>query len=89
MSESCSTEECIRGTIHVGTPKGTIEPLHGLQTYITGNRRNPRATIVMYPDVFSHQLINNKLIADAYTRSGEYLVLMPDFFNGDPVPLHA
>jgi dienelactone hydrolase len=41
----------------------------------------------MYPDVFSHQLINNKLIADAYAKSGEYLVYMPDFFKGEPVPL--
>ncbi|KAJ4356685.1 uncharacterized protein N0V89_004721 [Didymosphaeria variabile] len=80
-------EECISGTIHAGLPQGTIEPLHGLDTYIIGNRTNPRAIIVIYSDVFSHTLPNNKLIADAYAKSGEYLVYMPDFFEGDPVKL--
>jgi dienelactone hydrolase len=32
-------------------------------------------------------LPNNKIIADAYAASGEYLVLLPDFFKGDPVGL--
>ena len=41
--------------------------------------RNPRATIVMFSDVFSLELPNNKLIADAYAKSGEYLVYLPDF----------
>lgn len=80
-------EECISGTIHAGQPQGTIEPLHGLDTYIIGNRTNPRAIIVIYSDVFSHSLPNNKLIADSYAKSGEYLVYMPDFFEGDPVKL--
>ena len=41
----------------------------------------------MYSDVFGLPLPNNKLIADAYSRSGEYLVYLPDFFKGDPVQL--
>lgn len=52
-----------------------------------GNRTNPRGIIVVYSDIFSLALPNNKLIADAYAKSGEYLVYMPDFFNGDPVSL--
>jgi dienelactone hydrolase len=32
-------------------------------------------------------LPNNKLIADSYAKSGEWLVYLPDFFQGDPVPL--
>ncbi|KAF2438487.1 alpha/beta-hydrolase [Karstenula rhodostoma CBS 690.94] len=79
--------ECISGTIHAGLPQGSIEPLHGLDTYIIGNRTNPRAIIVIYSDVFSHNLPNNKLIADSYAKSGEYLVYMPDFFEGDPLGL--
>jgi dienelactone hydrolase len=54
---------------------------------VVGNRTNPRATVVMYSDVFGLLLPNNKLIADAYAKSGEYLVYLPDFFQGDPVPL--
>jgi dienelactone hydrolase len=52
-----------------------------------GNRTNPRATIVMFSDVFCLELPNNKLIADAYAKSGEYLVYLPDFSLGDPAPL--
>lgn len=54
-----------------------------------GNRTNPRAIIVIYSDVFSLALPNNKLIADAYAASGEYLVYLVDFFEGDPVPLRV
>lgn len=41
----------------------------------------------MYSDIFGLPLPNNKLIADAYAKSGEWLVYLPDFFKGDPVPL--
>ncbi|KAK1064238.1 hypothetical protein LTR12_002871 [Friedmanniomyces endolithicus] len=79
--------ECIKGTIHNGTPQGKEEMIHGLNTYIIGNRTNPRAIIVMYSDIFGLLLPNNKLIADSYAKSGDYLVYLPDFFKGDPVGL--
>jgi dienelactone hydrolase len=41
----------------------------------------------MYSDVFGLSLPNNKLIADAYAKSGEWLDYLPDFFKGDRVPL--
>lgn len=41
----------------------------------------------MYSDIFGIPLPNNRLIADAYAKSGNYLVYLPDFFKGDPVPL--
>jgi dienelactone hydrolase len=41
----------------------------------------------MYSDIFGLSLPNNKLIADAYAKSGEWLVYMPDFFKGDPMSL--
>lgn len=77
----------VQGSIHNGQPIGTEETIHGLNTYVVGNRDTPRAIIVMYSDVFGLALPNNKIIADAYAKSGEYLVYMPDFFKGDPVPL--
>jgi len=61
--------------------------LYGLNTYVIGNRTNPRGIIVIYSDVFGLLLPNNKLIADAYAKSGEWLVYLPDFFKGDPLPL--
>jgi dienelactone hydrolase len=41
----------------------------------------------MYSDIFGLLLPNNKLIADSYAKSGEYLVYMPDFFKGDAMTL--
>ena len=61
--------------------------MHGLNTYVVGNRTNPRGIIVIYSDIFGLLLPNNKLIADAYAKSGEWLVYLPDFFEGDAVPL--
>jgi dienelactone hydrolase len=76
-----------QGTIHEGQPLGKEELIYGLNTYVIGNRANPRGIIVMYSDIFGLLLPNNKLIADAYAKSGEWLVYLPDFFEGDPVPL--
>jgi dienelactone hydrolase len=61
--------------------------VHGLNTYVIGNRTNPKGIIVLYSDVFGLDLPNNKLIADSYTKSGEWLVYMPDFFKGNPMSL--
>lgn len=85
MSKPC--QSCISGTIHAGQPQGKEEQIHGLNVYVVGNQANPRATIVIYSDIFGLGLPNNKIIADAYAKSGEYLVYLPDFFQGDPVKL--
>lgn len=61
--------------------------MHGLNTYVTGNRTDYKAIIVLYSDVFGLALPNNKLLADSYADGGKYLVYLPDFFQGDPVPL--
>ena len=61
--------------------------IHGLNTYVIGNRTNPRGIIVIYSDIFGLALPNNKIIADSYAKSGEWLVYLTDFFQGDPVPL--
>lgn len=52
-----------------------------------GNRTSPRGIIVIYSDIFGLGLPNNKLLADAFADSGEFLVYLPDFFKGDPVGL--
>lgn len=86
MASSCSSE-CIKGTIHSGQPKGKEELLHGLNTYVVGNRTSARGIVVVYSDIFGLGLPNNKLIADAYAENGQWLVYLPDFFKGDPVGL--
>lgn len=79
--------ECISGSIHKGLPEGKEELIHGLNTYVIGKRTNPRGIIVIYSDIFGLGLPNNKLIADSYAKSGEFLVYMPDFFKGDAAKL--
>ncbi|KAF2646055.1 alpha/beta-hydrolase [Massarina eburnea CBS 473.64] len=86
MTESTCTQ-CITGTIHPGQPSGKIESIHGLNVYVTGNHANPKATVVLYSDVFGLELPNNKLLADSIASQGNYLVYLPDFFEGDPVKL--
>lgn len=68
-------------------PIGAEEQIHGLNTYVVGNKTDPKAIIVVYSDIFGLPLPNNKLICDSYAKNGDYLVYMPDFFKGDPVPL--
>jgi hypothetical protein len=54
-----------------------------LNTYVVNNRTNPRATIVIYSDIFGLFLPNNKLIADSYAKSGEYLVYLSPTIPAD------
>lgn len=89
IQESSKLTRVFQGTIHKGLPRGKEEMIHGLNTYVIGNRTNPRGIIVVYSDIFGLPLPNNRLIADAYAKSGEWLVYLPDFFEGDPVPLKA
>ncbi|KAJ8062716.1 hypothetical protein OCU04_007981 [Sclerotinia nivalis] len=85
MGAQCN--ECIKGTIHARLPIGREETIHGLNTYVVGDPLTTRATVVIYSDIFGLLLPNNKLLADTYAASGEYLVYLPDFFEGDPVNL--
>lgn len=86
-SQTAFTYHSPQGSIYIGQPKGKEEVIHGLNTYVIGNRVNPRGIVVIYSDIFGLALPNNKLIADAYAESGEWLVYLPDFFQGDPAPL--
>lgn len=74
--------------IHEGTPLGSMEVLHGLQTYISNPKTPPSGkidTIIMIPDIFG-VYVNAKLLADDWAGQG-YRVVMPDLLEGDPVPL--
>jgi len=73
---SCSA--CFSGAQHEGTPKGTNRQLHGYNTYITPADYNPNNPTILYlPDFFSHNLVNNKLLADRYAAAG-FNVIFPD-----------
>ncbi|KAF3915024.1 hypothetical protein ABW21_db0200713 [Orbilia brochopaga] len=78
---------CMRGSMHSGTPTGTEQVIHGLQTYVAqpvdGDLKN--GTVVIVPDGFGWTFINLRLIADSYARRGGFRVLMPDFHFGKPL----
>jgi dienelactone hydrolase len=47
--------------------------------------KSTKNTILFLPDAFGLEFVNNKLLADDFARAG-YFTVIPDIFNGDPVP---
>lgn len=82
MSETLG-DCCTTGTIHEGVPRGSVELVAGLPTYVVGSKGD--RVVVMITDVFGYDLTNTRLLADEYAGAG-YYVLCPDFFSGDALP---
>ena len=73
-----SCPDCFKGSVHThADPVGSIAPLHGVSTYITG-APDAKSTILYLPDAFGLKLVNNKLLADAYAAGTGSRVLIPD-----------
>lgn len=72
------------GHLHHGRPLGKIIPINGIPTYITGAPRSSNI-ILFLTDIFGLPLTNTKLLADEF-GAADNLVLVPDLFDGDPVP---
>lgn len=65
-----------------------MQLLYGLNTYVSNPKSSsdgPTNTILMVPDIFG-LYVNAKLLCDDWAGQG-YRVLMPDLFEGDPVPI--
>ncbi|OAG05103.1 alpha/beta-hydrolase [Paraphaeosphaeria sporulosa] len=80
--------DCFRGGVVTGDPKGTIETLYGVTTYVAkpqGTSSSP-STIVYFTDAFGLDLVNNKVLADAYASATGIRVLVPDIIPGGPMP---
>ena len=80
-----SCPACFTGTKHDhGTPKGSIEPLYGLPTYISNppDDPNPKSTILFLTDAFGLKLINSQILADRYAAETNCKVIMPDIIPG-------
>ncbi|KAK3940473.1 Alpha/Beta hydrolase protein [Diplogelasinospora grovesii] len=85
-----SCPDCYSGHVHSGTPRGTIEKLHGLDTYVTqpSDATKPvKGIIVIIPDAFGWEFVNNRILADNYADKGSYRVLLPDFMFGHAAPV--
>ncbi|KAF2667262.1 alpha/beta-hydrolase [Microthyrium microscopicum] len=71
---------------HTGTPTGEEKVINGLNIYHAyAPSKSAEHAIIFLTDIFGLALPANKLLADSYARAG-YLVLMPDYFKGDPQP---
>ncbi len=59
--------------------------LHGLDTYVSEptDGRVAKGIIVIIPDAFGIDFVNNKLLADHYASKGDYKVYFPDFMLGE------
>ncbi|KAF2094243.1 alpha/beta-hydrolase [Rhizodiscina lignyota] len=75
---------CVSGTLHEGTPTGTVETLYGLATYVASppSGTAPKGTVVIIPDAFGWKFNNNRILADNYAKKGSFRVLLPDFMGG-------
>ena len=79
-----SCPNCFSGNIHQGTPRGEVTSLHGLEAYTTKPLNNVphRGIIIIVPDAFGWEFVNNRILADHYAEKGKYLVYLPEFMNG-------
>lgn len=76
-------KDCVSGTLHNGPSTGKVTTLHGLPTYVAEpSSGSPKGIIVIIPDAFGWEFINNRLLADSYAKRGDYRVYIPDFMNG-------
>lgn len=87
-----------------GTSQGEYRTIDGVDLYIShppqsfskssspagaeAEALRPKAAIIYLTDIIGLQLLNNRLLADAFA-SANYLTLLPDLFRGDPVPANA
>ena len=79
---------CATGSLHTGTPTGRVEKLHDLDCYIAeAPNGNPKGAIVIIPDAFGWTLPNNRILADCYAKEADVTVYLPEFMNGQNIPM--
>lgn len=81
-------ECCTTGSLHEGEPRGAVETVAGIDTYVVHPpAAKANGNIVLYfPDVWG--LFNNGLLVmDGFADAG-YLTVGIDYFRGDPVWKH-
>lgn len=82
-----SCPDCFAGHVHPGEPTGTTQTLHSLPTYTASPSGPSKGMIVIIPDAFGIDFVNNKLLADHYAVKGQYTVHLPDFMAGFSAPV--
>ncbi|KAL4885515.1 dienelactone hydrolase [Aspergillus karnatakaensis] len=87
-----SCPDCFTGHVHDGTPKGNVTTLHGLDVYVSEPSipaEQVRGIVVIIPDAFGWEFVNNRLLADNYAAKGGFRVYLPDFMKGTAAPVWA
>lgn len=80
-----SCPDCFKGSERIdSTPTGKVTTLYGLPTYIAepSEGRSAKGIVVIIPDAFGWEFVNNRLMVDEYARTGDFTVFLPDFMNG-------
>jgi dienelactone hydrolase len=85
ITEGAIRPGCVIGFIHDGTLKGTVGTTANLPTYIAkpSTSEEKAAVIVIIPDIFGWDFVNNRLLADEYAEKSGKTVYLPDFMNGN------
>jgi len=78
---------CLSGAVHSGTPKGKVETIGNLPTYVAEPDNGDKSkTVVFLVDIFGWEFPNVRLLADSYASKGFY-ALIPDVHQGDSLPI--
>jgi dienelactone hydrolase len=72
------------GHVNQGTPKGREEKVFDRDCYIAepAAGKEVKGIIVIIPDAFGWQFVNNRILADHYAARGDFKVYLPDFMDG-------
>ena len=68
-----------------------MSTIHGRRTYVASppDDVQPEGIIIIVPDAFGWEFVNNRLLADAYAQQGNFLVYLPDFMEDRSAPLYV
>jgi dienelactone hydrolase len=82
--------DCFAGHVHEGTAKGRTTKLYGLDVYVSEPPQGqaPKGIIVIMPDAYGWEFVNNRILADHYVEKGGYKVYLPDFMHGECPLIH-
>lgn len=95
MASNPPSRCCFMGFRHEGQPKGSLQEIFDLETYIAKPQvsqccKSTKVTyedkyIVILTDIYGHKFNNVQLIADELADKTGLSVLVPDILFGDPV----
>ncbi|RMD39156.1 hypothetical protein DV735_g5973, partial [Chaetothyriales sp. CBS 134920] len=88
IARKCSCTIFLQGVKHEGEATGKFYQLGDFEVYTkeSANGSNEYG-ILLITDVIGHRFINAQLIADQLAANN-YVVLVPDLFDGDPIKLN-